>query len=92
MEKGHKENPMLELFIKEWEEEARKRAMSCQGKKYTRIHEYPSSKVVRKAFGAGPNWPVDYELYKILPTVWYCGYEGKYLRDMSSGSFCVDII
>ena len=79
MEKGDnsKENPMLELFIREWEELAWKRSMQCAGKKYTRKYPYPSSNIVRKAFGAGPNWPVDYELYKMLPTIWYCGYEGS---------------
>jgi len=74
---SNEENEQLELFIREWEEVSEERASQCNGSKYKRKYNYPTPKQMKKIWAAGNNWKSDFDIYRMLPTLWYCGYNGS---------------
>lgn len=67
----------LELFIKEWEEEALKRKIECDGKKYKRTYFQPGYDEMRKIWQLSDKQKSDWDLYKFATTTYHCGYEGS---------------
>lgn len=71
------QNDRLEQFIREWEEVSWERQSICKGTNYTRTHKRASKDEMEEIWGI-PRRKVeaDYDLYKLLPTIWYCAYNG----------------
>ena len=80
-------NAPLEMFIREWEEVAKKKQFLCSGegaslKQYNSTYERPSKKEMEEIWGTncGNNKcsddAADWNVYRFIPTFWYCGYKG----------------
>merc|ERR1712194_178073 len=81
-------NAPLEMFIREWEEEAKKKEFLCNKEEgsiqqYNRTYERPSKKEMKDIWGCGKNdnhcskGYADWDVYRFIPTFWYCGYKGS---------------
>jgi len=83
-------NEQFEQFIREWEEVYAQREIKCQNQrnyyyyyysyqreKYERIHPILNSTEMEDLWGKDGN-RADFDLFQLLPTVYYFGYKGSY--------------
>lgn len=81
-------NAPLEMFIREWEEEAKKKEFLCSGegvslKQYNSTYQRPSKKEMKDIWGETcgkkgcSKGDADWNVYRFIPTFWYCGYKGS---------------
>ena len=78
------------MLIKEWEVVAARKKYECDKKKgfknlkkTWREYERPDKDKMRKIFGkycggrTCNNGAADWDVYRFVPTFWYCGYKGS---------------
>lgn len=82
-------NAPLEMFIREWEEVAKKKQYLCSREEgqilqqYNRTYELPSRKEMEGIWGTScgnrkcSKNDADWDVYRFIPTFWYCGYKGS---------------
>ena len=83
-------NKPLEMFIREWEEEAKREEYICNDAKgnnmnnepYFPIYERPTIEEMKDTWGIYCNpheectdEQADWDVYRFIPTFWYCGYD-----------------
>ena len=80
-------NAPLEMFIREWEEEAKKKQFLCSGegvslKQYNSTHERPGKSEMKDIWGSTcskkgcSQGSADWNVYSFILMFWYCGYKG----------------
>ena len=78
-------NEQFEDFILKWEDDYNKKLYECQNRENKNMDPFipkyrrRSMTEMNQIWGDHEGWPgnADYDLYKLIPTVYYYGYEGS---------------
>ena len=79
----------------EWEEVSWRKESECKRRldpyemPYTRTYRRLNRQEMKQIWGDDKDWRSDFNLYRFLTTLWYCGYEGKYLEYINFFDFII---